>query len=95
MICPTRLNVWIDAEFVSKMLPNRYVDSQGFLGSLYGGIYVVECQEVRAKLQIIVQVKRPASFKSCLESRHTGWLYGRYVLRRLLVSVLTVGVLGS
>jgi hypothetical protein len=57
MICPTRLNVWIDAEYCQSNAPSGYVDSQGSLGSLYGGIYVVERQEMRTKLQIIVEVK--------------------------------------
>lgn len=42
---------------VSGMLPSRYVDSQGFLGSSWGGVYIVERQEMRAKLQIIVEVE--------------------------------------
>lgn len=35
---------------------------------MYGGIYIIEGQEMRAKLQIIIEVERPASFESCPES---------------------------
>lgn len=60
---------------VSELFCSRYVESQGIPESLYGGIHIIEGQEMRTELQIIVEVERPASLKSCPKSRHAGWLY--------------------
>lgn len=62
-------------EVVSEVFCSRYVESQGVPESLYGGIHIIERQEMRTELQIVIEVKRPASLKSCPESRHAGWLY--------------------